>query len=90
MRIESTGIYTSNGQIGKVAPNTGNQAKSRPSTTEVKKPADLAKDFSALLSQAETTQLTKLFGKFDLKELSKDASVSPEDDRPGQFIDIVV
>jgi hypothetical protein len=90
MRIESTGIYTSNGQIGKVPPGNNGQIKPRSSADDVQKPGAPTKSFSSLLSQAETTQLTRLFGKFDLKELAKDASATPEDERPGQFIDILV
>ncbi len=90
MRIESSGIYTSNGQIGKV--NAGNSPKIKPrqSAEESKKTSSAPQSFSGMLSQAETNQLTKLFGKFDLKELARDSGTSAGDDHPGQFIDILV
>jgi hypothetical protein len=90
MRIESTGIYTRNGQIGKVAPGVGGNVRAKSSPEDVKKADAPIQNFSAILSEAETAQLTKLFGKFDLKEISKDTEVPPEDNRPGQIIDILV
>jgi hypothetical protein len=90
MRIESTGIYTSNGQPGKIVSGKSDLNTTRPSPKDIKK-ADVPKqNFASLLSEAETTQLTKLFGKFDLKELAGNVPVEPEDDRPGQIIDILV
>ena len=90
MRIDPTGIYTSNGQPGRILPGKTDSVKPRPSTQDIKKPETPTKSFASLLSDAETNQLTKLFGKFDLKELAGSAPVEPEDDRPGQIIDILV
>ncbi len=90
MRIDPTGIYTSNGQPGRALVGKTDSVKPRPSTQNVKKSETPAQNFASLLSDAETTQLTKLFGKFDLKELASNAPIEPEDDRPGQIIDILV
>jgi hypothetical protein len=90
MRIDSTGIYTSNGQPGRTLIGKTDSAKSGPSTQTIKKSETPVKSFASLLSDAETNQLTKLFGKFDLKELAGNVPIEPEDDRPGQIIDILV
>lgn len=90
MRIDPTGIYTSNGQLGRTLPGKTDLVKPKPSPHETKKTDTAAKSFSALLSDAEANQLTKLFGKFDLKELAGSAPIEPDDDRPGQIIDILV
>jgi len=90
MRIDSTGIYTSTGQPGRILPGKTESVKPGSSTQDIKKQETPSKNFASLLSEAETSQLTKLFGKFDANELSNSAPVEPEDDRPGQIIDILV
>jgi hypothetical protein len=90
MRIESTGIYTSTGQPGKIITGKNDLNKSQPSNRNANKAEPAKQSFASLLSEAETSQLTKLFGKFDLKELAGNSPVTPEDDRPGQVIDILV
>jgi hypothetical protein len=90
MRIESTGIYTRDGQPGKITSGKSDLRKPALSPQDIKKPETPGQSFAALLSDAETNQLTKLFGKFDLKDLAGNTPADPEDNRPGQIIDILV
>ncbi|NLI15362.1 MAG: hypothetical protein GX409_03650 [candidate division Zixibacteria bacterium] len=90
MRIDPAGIYASNGQPARIIPGKIDTAKLKPSTQDIKKSGNAPANFASLLSDAETKQLTKLFGKFDIKELAGNAPIEPNDDRPGQIIDILV
>ena len=90
MKIESLGIYSSNGQMRPVSTSPQPQLKAPQNTVSSSKGAPAKHDFAAMLSEAETTQLTKLFGKFDLKALAGEHEQSTEENRPGQIIDILV
>jgi hypothetical protein len=42
------------------------------------------------LSKAESTRITDLFGRFDLKSVNQTDQKTPNDNRPGRIINIVV
>lgn len=101
MRIDSLGLYTNQGLIqGKVQPQNIDQ----PKHVKTWKPPRLKPDAdkidnvvsSALLSSAESNQIKKLFGHFDVSVLTEQyqkeiSSKAPgKDVPPGSIIDIVV
>jgi hypothetical protein len=91
MRIDSVGIYTSQGQPGnKIATNEKNAPKTVPAEPKQKAVQFTKQSFPAMLSEAESAQLTKLFGKFDIEALTGQSDSDTKDVRPGRFIDIVV
>jgi hypothetical protein len=91
MRIDSVGIYTSQGQPGgKIATGSKNTSKTDPAQPQQKAVQFTKQSFPAILSEAESAQLTKLFGKFDMKALAEQSEPDAKDTRPGRFVDIVV
>ncbi|OQX92271.1 MAG: hypothetical protein B6D58_03805 [candidate division Zixibacteria bacterium 4484_95] len=101
MRIDSLGLYTNKGLIkDKIQSQTVDKAKSvkvwKP--TRLKPDPDRMDDIvpSALFSSAESNQIRKLFGNFDVSVLTKQyqkeiSSRGPgKDILPGSFIDVVV
>jgi len=95
MRIDSVGIYNNRGLVQ----NKGNQGIAnitKPNTKNIK-PESLQKtsmtgklQSTKLLSAAESAQIKQLFGKFNLSELSQTNKTPEIENRPGQFIDIIV
>ena len=92
MRIDSVGIYTSQGQPKGIVSNNVNTTspKAVPAEPKTKAVQTTKQSFSALLSEAERAQLTKLFGKFDMEALTGQSEPDDKDLRPGRIIDIVV
>jgi len=95
MRIDSVGIYNNHGLIqNKSSQGPANIAK--PDVKDIKpkmlQPTAVTGQLSSskLLSTAESAQIKQLFGKFNLSELSQSNKNPGIENRPGQFIDIVV
>jgi hypothetical protein len=95
MRIDSVGIYNNRGLIQ----NKSNQGAANTAKTDIKNiKSQLLQQTGAtgqlsstkLLSTAESAQIKHLFGKFNLSELSQTDKNPGLDNRPGQFIDIVI
>jgi hypothetical protein len=95
MRIDSVGIYNNRGLIQNKS-NQGSANAAKPDARNIKS-RTLQKTSKTntmqpakLLSSAETAQIKELFGKFNLSELSQTNKAPEIENRPGQFIDIVV
>lgn len=106
MKIESVGIYNNRGLLpGKANPEISRKAaettkiiKSGELKSQQKVTSSIKPEVFSQLSSAESTQIKKLFGQFDLTTLSQEGRLSPSnskkvsniDERPGRFIDIIV
>ena len=92
MRIDSVGIYNNRGLIQNKS-NQGIANVNKPNAKNIK-PETLQStgrlQSAKLLSAAESAQIKQLFGKFNLSELSQTGNTKDIENRPGQFIDIVI
>lgn len=103
MRINSLGLYTNRGLIqGKIQPQDVDPSKLK--SVKTWSPPELKSDVGKtgnmtsppILSPAESAQIEKLFGRFDISVLTEQyhreisARSLDKDARPGRFIDIIV
>jgi len=95
MRIDSVGIYNNRGLIQNKS-NQGIADITKPDAKNIKletlQKTSMAGKLQStrLLSAAESAQIKQLFGKFNISELSQTNKIPEIENRPGQFIDIVV
>jgi len=103
MRINSLGLYTNRGLIkDNIQPQNIEPSRSKPVKTwnppELKSDVEKAGNIvsPAVLSPAESTQIKKLFGQFDISVLTDQYQkeitnrVLDKNAHPGRFVDIVV
>ena len=98
MRIDSTGLYNNRGLLPGKANAESSRRAAEPAKvikkSELKSQQKVVSSFKpelfAQLSLEESDQIKKLFGQFDLATLSGSKKADDIDDRPGQFVDIIV